>query len=157
MALDLYFPCGPRRGFEGRKTALSIWVWHVVVAQLINAKCMNASLSPIWRCLSLHLLSSLGLSTLSSTGLFFFFGCAGSMLLYLGFLCGDRGLLFVAVIRLLKDGSSCCRAWALGAQASVVAAHRGSAALQHLPGPGIEPKYPASPGKSQAQAFGSSL
>ena len=88
---------------------------------------------------------------------FFFFGCAGSMLLYLGFLCGDRGLLFVAVIRLLKDGSSCCRAWALGAQASVVAAHRGSAALQHLPGPGIEPKYPASPGKSQAQAFGSSL
>ena len=54
------------------------------------------------------------------------------MLLHLGFLCGDRGLLFVAVIRLLKGGSSCCRAWALGARASVVATHRGFAALKHV-------------------------
>ena len=37
--------------------------------------------------------------------------------------CGERGLLFVAVHGLLiVVASLCCRAWALGTQASVVAA-----------------------------------
>ena len=47
----------------------------MVGAQLINAKCMNGALSPIRRCLSLHLLSSLGLSALSSTDFFYFWLC----------------------------------------------------------------------------------
>ena len=51
----------------------------------------------------------------------FIFGCVGSSLLYVAFSsCG---------------GFSCCRAWALGARASVVAARRlsscGSRALEH--------------------------
>ena len=36
--------------------------------------------------------------------------------------CGKRGLLFVAVLRLLIAVASRCRAWALGVQASVVVA-----------------------------------
>ena len=37
--------------------------------------------------------------------------------------CSKQGLLFVAVRGLLVDGGfSCCRAWAIGAWASVVAA-----------------------------------
>ena len=32
---------------------------------------------------------------------FFFFGCVGSSLLHAGFICGERGLLFVAVHGLL--------------------------------------------------------
>ena len=31
----------------------------------------------------------------------FIFGCVGSLLLRTGFSCGERGLLFVAVLRLL--------------------------------------------------------
>ena len=93
---------------------------------------------------------------------------------------GERGLLFVAVHRASHCGGfSCCGAQALGAQASVVEAHRlsscGSRALERrlsscgarawllrgmwdLPGPGLEPMFPAlaggflttaPPGKSQ--------
>ena len=50
---------------------------------------------------------------------------------------GEQGLLFVAACGLLiVVASLCCRAWALGAQASVVAAHGlsscGSWALEHM-------------------------
>ena len=76
--------------------------------------------------------------------------------------CGERGLLFVAVHWLLI-AVACCRAWALGAQASVVVARGlgscGLQALEHrlsicgarasllhsmwdLPGPGLEPVSP---------------
>ena len=48
--------------------------------------------------------------------------------------CGKRGLLFVARTS-HRGGFSCCGAWALGAQASVVAARGlsscGSRALEH--------------------------
>ena len=48
--------------------------------------------------------------------------------------CGERGLLFVAVHRLLIAVASRCGAWALGARASVVVARRlsscGSQALE---------------------------
>ena len=37
--------------------------------------------------------------------------------------CGEQGLLFVVVRRLLIAVASRCGAWALGAQASVVVAH----------------------------------
>ena len=37
--------------------------------------------------------------------------------------CGERGLLFIAVHRLLIVVASRCRAWALGTQPSVVVAH----------------------------------
>ena len=37
--------------------------------------------------------------------------------------CSKRGLLFVAVWASHCGGFSCCGAWAIGAQASVVAAH----------------------------------
>ena len=37
--------------------------------------------------------------------------------------CGERGLLFVAVHGLLIAVASRCGAWALGAWASVIAAH----------------------------------
>ena len=37
--------------------------------------------------------------------------------------CGERGLLFVVVRGLLIAVASRCRVWALGARASVVAAH----------------------------------
>ena len=50
--------------------------------------------------------------------------------------CGERGLLFVAVCRLLiAVASLCCRARALGTQPSVLVARRlsscGSRALEH--------------------------
>ena len=78
--------------------------------------------------------------------------------------CGEWGLILVAVHRLLIAVASCCRARALGTQASVVVAHGlsscGSWALEHrlsscgtraqllhsmwdLPGPGLEPTSPA--------------
>ena len=64
------------------------------------------------------------------------FGCAGSLLLHTWAFssCGERGLLFVAVCRLLiAVASLCCRARALGAQAAVVAAHGlGSCGLRVL-------------------------
>ena len=91
--------------------------------------------------------------------------------------CGERGLLFVVVCGLLiAVASLCCRAWALGAQASVVVA-RGLQQLWHvgfsscgswalecrlsscgaqaqllhsmwdLPGPGLEPMSPALAGR----------
>ena len=48
--------------------------------------------------------------------------------------CGERGLLFVVVHGLLIVVASCCGAWALGAQASVVVARElsscGSRALE---------------------------
>ena len=92
--------------------------------------------------------------------------------------CGEQGLLFIAVRRLLIALASRCRARALGAQASVVVAlglsSCGSWALERrlsscgtwaqlfhgmwdLPGPGLEPMSPplaggflttAPPGKS---------
>ena len=68
----------------------------------------------------------------------FIFGCIGSLLLHAGFFssCGEWGLLFVAVCGLLiAVASLCCGARALGARASVVAAHGlsscGSRALEH--------------------------
>ena len=78
--------------------------------------------------------------------------------------CGEQGLLFVGVRRLLIVVASCCGARALGAQASAVVAcgfrSCGSQALEHrfsscgpwasllhsmwdLPGPGLEPMCPA--------------
>ena len=49
--------------------------------------------------------------------------------------CGEWGLLFVAVRRLLVAVASRCRVWALGVRASVVVAHGliscGSWALKH--------------------------
>ena len=50
--------------------------------------------------------------------------------------CGEGGLLFVAVCRLLVAVASlCCRAWTLGTRASVVVVHGlsscGSRALEH--------------------------
>ena len=51
--------------------------------------------------------------------------------------CGEWGLLFVAVRRLLIAVASRCRAWALGAWASVVVARRlwsaGSVVVAHRP------------------------
>ena len=38
--------------------------------------------------------------------------------------CGEWGILFVAVGRLLTAVACCCGAWALGTWASVVVAHR---------------------------------
>ena len=97
--------------------------------------------------------------------------------------CGERGLLFVAVCRLLIAVAPRCRARALGTRASVVAAHGlsscGSWALElrlrscgaqasllrgmwDLPRPGLEPMPPAlgdiflttaPPGKSHACIF----
>ena len=50
--------------------------------------------------------------------LFIYFGCARVFSS-----CGERGLLFVAVVASHCGGFSCCGARALGAWASVVAAH----------------------------------
>ena len=82
--------------------------------------------------------------------------------------CGEQGLLFVAVHRLLIAVASRCRAQALGAQASVVVARRlsscGSRALERrlsscgarayllcgmwdLPGPGLKPVSSALAGR----------
>ena len=82
--------------------------------------------------------------------------------------CGERGLLFVAVRGLLVAVASRCRAQALGASASVVAARGlsccGARAVEHrlsscgaqasllhgmwdLPGPGLEPVSPALAGR----------
>ena len=51
------------------------------------------------------------------------------------FSCSERGLLFAAVRMLLIAVASRCRAWAVGAQASVVVAHglqsAGSAVVAH--------------------------
>ena len=117
--------------------------------------------------------------------LLFIFGCVGSSLLRVGFLqlrragatlrCGARASHC--------GGFSCCRAQALGAQASVVVARGlsscGLRALEHrlsscgtraqlrrgmwdLPGPGLEPVSPAlaggflttaPPGKSERALF----
>ena len=69
--------------------------------------------------------------------IYLFFGCIGFSLLHAGFLssCGERGLLFVAVLGLLIAVASSCGAQALGAQASVVVAcglsSCGSRALEH--------------------------
>ena len=78
--------------------------------------------------------------------------------------CSKRGLLFILVCGLLIAVTSRCRAWALGARASVVVAHGlsscGSWALERrlsscgtrasllrgmwdLPGPGLQPMFPA--------------
>ena len=60
-------------------------------------------------------------------------------------ICGEQGLLFIAVRRSHRDGFSCCGAWALGTQASVVVAHRlsCSSACGIFPRPGIEHVFPA--------------
>ena len=93
------------------------------------------------------------------------FGCVGSSLLHVG-----------ATLRCCAWSSycsdfSCCRAWSLGTQASVVVAHGLSSCgawallfcgMWDLPGPGIEPMSPAlagrflttaPPGKSQGIRF----
>ena len=97
---------------------------------------------------------------------FFFNGCVGSSLLCAGFLQLQRvgPTLRCSAQASHCGGFSCCGAWALGTQASVVAAHElsscGSQALEHrlssygawaqllrgmwgLPGPGLEPVSPA--------------
>ena len=67
----------------------------------------------------------------------FIFGCIGSLLLHVGFLQLRRaGATFHCSVRASHCGSfSCCRAWALGAQASVVVACRlqsaGSVVVAH--------------------------
>ena len=72
-----------------------------------------------------------------SLSLFFFFGCIGfSLLCARAFSsCFTQGLLFVAAQASHCGGFSCCGAWALGAQASIVAAHGlsscGTQALEH--------------------------
>ena len=81
--------------------------------------------------------------------------------------CGERRLLFAAVCGLLiAVASLCCRAWALGAWASVVARRLSSydawaqllRGMWDLPQPGLDPMSPAlaggflttaPPGKSQ--------
>ena len=96
----------------------------------------------------------------------FIFGCVGSLLLRTGFLQLRRaGATLCCGARASHcNGFSCCGAWALGAQASVVVAHSLSScslrALEHrlsswgaraqllhgmwdLPGPGTEPASPA--------------
>ena len=83
----------------------------------------------------------------------FIFGCVGSSLLCTGFLQLRRsGATLHCGVRASNCSSfSCCRAWALGARASVVVAHRlqsaGSVVVAHgmwdLPGPGLEPMSPA--------------
>ena len=81
----------------------------------------------------------------------FIFGCIGSSLLRAGFLqllqagatlrCGARASHC--------GGFSCCGAWALGTQASVVVVHglSCSAAYGNPPGPGLEPVSPALAGR----------
>ena len=66
-----------------------------------------------------------GLAQFLSFNLIFIFGCIGSSLLHVGFLYLRRA---GATLRCDAQAShcggfSCCRAWALGARASVVAAH----------------------------------
>ena len=97
---------------------------------------------------------------------FFFFGCTGLHCCMWAFSsCGQWGLLYVAVCGASHYGGfSCCKGWALGMQASVVAACRpqstrasvvvacglsscgARAQLPHsmwvLHGPGIEPMSP---------------
>ena len=64
-------------------------------------------------------------------------------------ICGEQGLLFIAVRRSHRGGLSCCGAWALGTQASAVVAHRlsCSAACGIFPRPGIEHVFPALAGR----------
>ena len=101
---------------------------------------------------------------------FFIFGCVGSSLLCAGFLQLRRtgATLRCSAWASHCSGFSCCGAWALGAQASVVVARGlsscGSQALEHslsscgarvqllhgiwdLPGPGLEPVSPALAGR----------
>ena len=70
--------------------------------------------------------------------------------------CGERGYSLLQVQASHCGGFSCCRAWALGARASVVVAHGlsscGARALLlrgmwDLPGPGIKPMSPALAGR----------
>ena len=102
-----------------------------------------------------------------------FFGCVGSSLLHAGFLqLHQAGATLRCGARASHCGAfSCCRAWTLGARASVVVSRGLSscgtwAQLLHgtwdLPGPEIEPVFPAlaggflttaPPGKSQKDNF----
>ena len=100
----------------------------------------------------------------------FIYGCVGSLLLHAGFLQLQRvGATLRCGARASHcSGSSCCRARALGARASVVVVHGlsscGLQALERrlsscgaraqllrgmwgLPGPGLEPMYPALAGR----------
>ena len=102
--------------------------------------------------------------------IFFIFGCVGSSLLSVGFLQLRRAgaTLHCSVQASHCGGFSCCRAWALGARASVAVARSfsscGSWALEHrlsscgswaqllhgmwdLPGPGLKPMSPALAGR----------
>ena len=88
----------------------------------------------------------------------FIFGCVGSSLLRTGFLQLQRAgaTLCCGAWAFCCSGFCCCRAWALGAWASVVVAHGLSSCglwgqllcgTQALPGPGIEPVTPALAGR----------
>ena len=100
----------------------------------------------------------------------FIFDCVGSLLLCAGFLQLWRAgaTLRCSAWASHCGGFSCCGAWALGMQASVVVAHGlsscGSRALERrlgscgaraqllcgmwdLPGPGLEPMFPALAGR----------
>ena len=109
---------------------------HTISTALKSGKLRGCGLGPQsiccihlfhgWHHIVLHMKSTLTL-ILQDGGslLFFFFGCLGSSLLRMGFL-----LLWQAGATLCCcawpshcSGFSCCGAWALGAQASVVVAH----------------------------------
>ena len=68
----------------------------------------------------------------------FIFGCSGSLLLYRVFSSwGEQGLLSSCIMRVPQCGGfSCCRAQALGAQASVAVAHGLSSCSSWAPGTG---------------------
>ena len=88
----------------------------------------------------------------------FIYGCVGSLLLLTDFLQLRRaGATLQCSARASHcNGFSCCGAWALGAQASVVVACRLSSCgaraqllrgMWDLPGPGIKPMSPALAGR----------
>ena len=89
--------------------------------------CLQAERRQVW----LHLVGvgategSFGRVTRSDPHFFFFFlGCVGSLLLHVGFSCGEWGLIFFAVRRLLIAVASLVAEHGLeGAQASEVVAH----------------------------------
>ena len=55
---------------------------------------------------------------------FYFLGVVPNLCVQAFSSCGEQGVLFVSVHRLLNVVASCCRTQVLGAQALVAAAHR---------------------------------
>ena len=69
------------------------------------------------------------------------------MLALLGLCCSKQELLFLAVQASHCGGISCCRAQALGTQASVLAAGLITPSMWNLPGLGVKPMSPALAGR----------